>query len=288
MHHEIPIFVSWYPDPVLIGSLITFAVCYALAVGPLRSRLAPGLPFPRRRAFAFYMGLVSIYLLEGSPLHDYAERYLFSAHMLQHLGLTYLSATLMIWGTPEWVWRPMLLNRLIKPIARIILHPIIAALIFNIALALWHFPAIYNAGLENSTVHHFQHIVFLFLSFIAWWPVMSPLKEIPSLPYGMRLIYLFTTSTALQLPLFAIITFSDHAFYETYINAPRILPHLIPSPLDDQRLAGITMKTLAMFVYSVPMILTFYKWYRQASDPKAYLKQMQQRALADYSDAKGT
>lgn len=280
MYPDLPIFVSWYPDPVLIGSLMTFAVCYGLMVGPLRSRLAPGVPFPRYRALVFYLGLITIYLLEGSPLHDYAERYLFSAHMLQHLGITYISAPLMIWGTPAWIWQPLLVNRYVKPTARVILHPVVAALVFNISLALWHFPAIYNAGLENSTVHHLQHIAFLFLSFISWWPVMSPLKELPRLGYGAQLLYLFVTSTMLQLPLFAIITFTDHPFYATYINAPRVLPELIPSALDDQRLAGIVKKTFAMFAYIVAASIIFYQWYRQGRDPKAYAKYLRQRAAS--------
>ena len=65
---------------------------YGLLVGPLRRRLAPGASFPARQASFFYAALTAFYLAEGSPLHDLAERYLFSAHMAQHILLSYAVA----------------------------------------------------------------------------------------------------------------------------------------------------------------------------------------------------
>ena len=93
---------------------------------------------------------------------------------------------------------------------------------------------------------------------------MSPLKELPRLGYGAQIIYLFVTSTVLQLPLFAIITFSDHAFYRTYELAPRIVNL---SAADDQALAGVIMKVLAMAIYSVPLVVIFFKWYNESQRP---------------------
>ena len=102
--------LGWQLDPVLIGGLLTLAVCYGLAVGPLRNRLAPEAPFPRFRALWFYAGLVLMYLIEGSPLHDLSERYLLSAHMIQHLSVSYFVAPLLLWATPAWLLRAVLLR----------------------------------------------------------------------------------------------------------------------------------------------------------------------------------
>jgi cytochrome c oxidase assembly factor CtaG len=77
----------------------------------------------------------------------------------------------------------------------------------------------------------------------------------------MQIVYLFVVSTVLQIPLFGIITFANEAFYQTYINAPRIL---FESATDDQRMAGITMKVLAMVLYTVPIIIIFSKWYKES------------------------
>lgn len=257
---ETPI-LGWQFNPVLIGSLLALAVGYGLAVGPLRDKLAPGTTFPFKKALIFYAAIILTYLTEGSPLHDLSERYLLSAHMVQHLLITYFCAPLFIWGTPEWVWRPLLLHKRVYPVMRVLTQPVTAAVTFGLFLSLWHLPAIYDAGLRNSTIHHSQHILFLLVSFIMWWPIMSPLKELPRLSYGVQLVYLFITSTVLQLPLFAIITFSSEAFYPSYINAPRIVNL---SAQEDQALAGVIMKVLALFIYSVPLAVIFFRWYNES------------------------
>jgi putative membrane protein len=258
------IILGWQLDPVLIGSLLTSSVLYLLAVGPLRSRLAPGKSFESWRFGLFFLGIVLIYLTEGSPLHDLSERYLFSAHMVQHLILNYICAPLLIWGAPTWMLEKLLLNPVMKPVAKILSRPVVAALVFNLGLSLWHFPQIYDAGLRNSSLHHFQHILFLILSFISWWPLMSRLPELPKLGYGFQILYLFITSTVMQIPLFGLVTFSDHAFYQTYQNAPRIY---FDTALDDQIAAGVIMKVLGMIIYSLPVIVIFYKWYEESKKP---------------------
>jgi hypothetical protein len=45
MNAPAPIYAAWQFDPVLIGGILTVALAYALATGPLRQRLAPGEPY---------------------------------------------------------------------------------------------------------------------------------------------------------------------------------------------------------------------------------------------------
>jgi putative membrane protein len=265
-----PVYLGWQFDPVLIGNLLTLSVLYLLATTVLRQRLAPGETFPKSKAILFFSGIFILWAAEGSPLHDLSERYLFSAHMVQHLLINYFAAPLLIWGTPEWVFRPLLLNRFVKPVAKFVLQAVVATLVFNLGLSIWHIPQIYDAGLQNSSVHHFQHIIFLTLSFISWWPVMSPLKEIPRLNYGLQILYIFGTSTLLQIPLFGIVTFADQVLYPTYQNAARVL---LADPLNDQIMAGLIMKVLGMIIYGVPLIVIFFKWYGESQGPKKVIPQ---------------
>lgn len=255
------LYLSWQLDPVLIGSLLSAVVAYFLAVGPLRAKLAPKERFPLAKASLFVFAIILTYLVEGSPLHDLAERYLFSAHMVQHLAISYFCAPLFIWAMPDWLLRPLLLNKYVKPVSSLLANAVVAGLIYTLFLSIWHFPAIYDAGLRNSTLHHTQHIFFMLVALISWWPVMSPLPELPRLNYGMQLVYLFVVSTVLQIPLFGIITFADQAFYPSYINAPRFL---FKTALEDQWMAGIVMKVLAMFLYTIPIIVIFNKWFKHS------------------------
>jgi putative membrane protein len=149
-----PVYLGWQFDPVLIGNLLTLSVLYLLATTVLRQRLAPGETFPKSKAILFFSGIFILWAAEGSPLHDLSERYLFSAHMVQHLLINYFAAPLLIWGTPEWVFRPLLLNRFVKPVAKFVLQAVVATLVFNLGLSIWHIPQIYDAGLQNSSVHH--------------------------------------------------------------------------------------------------------------------------------------
>ena len=52
----------WHNEPILIGGLIFLGWLYAILAGPWRERLAPGQPYPRRQAIAFYSALVIFYL----------------------------------------------------------------------------------------------------------------------------------------------------------------------------------------------------------------------------------
>src|SRR5690625_7749837 len=82
----------WIFDPVLIGMIVTAGVVFALMAWVLRDRIEGSKPVTRFQLFMFYGALVVAFLTEASPLHDIAERYLFSAHMIQHLLLSYIVA----------------------------------------------------------------------------------------------------------------------------------------------------------------------------------------------------
>lgn len=265
MNKDIQIIANWQFDPVLIGLLLTACISYFLAIAPLRKHINTKAEFPKKQAGFFILAVIVSYLIEGSPLHDIAERYLFSVHMSQHLLLTYFAAPLFILAMPNWLLEPMLLNNWTKHSTKLLSKPIVAALIYTLFLSIWHFPAIYDAGLRNSTLHHSQHFLFLIVSFIFWWPVMHSLPDLPKLHPLLKIVYLFISSTLLQIPLFGMITFADKAFYPSYENAPRIF---FSSALEDQRVGGVIMKVLAMLFYILPMTIIFFRWYQSEHNPQ--------------------
>jgi putative membrane protein len=254
------IVVGWQVDPVLIGGLLALSVAYALAVGPLRERLAPGMPFERGRAIMFGAAVLLFYVVEGSPLHDLAERYLLSAHMVQHLLLAYVVARMFLVAVPDWLWRRLLLNAAMAPVSCRVLRPTTTFVVFAVFFALWHIPVIYEGALMNPVLHHLEYIVFLVTAMMLWWPILSPLPELPRASHLVRLAYLFTIPIA-QLPVFAAITFSPDVVYRTYEVAPRVYPWL--SPLADQALAGAIMKVMGLVFFSVPFARIFFDWYQR-------------------------
>jgi putative membrane protein len=255
--------LGWDLDPVLLGTLLAFAVTYALmAAGPLRKRLAPGERLPRGRGLLFAAGLVVAFLTEASPLHELSDRYLLSAHMVQHLLLSYVVAPLLLAGTPGWMARPLVTNRIFGPVFRLLTRPLTAFVVFGLAVSLWHLPMVYEAALGNDFVHHSQHLIFLALALIVWWPLMSPVPELPRLGYGLQVFYLIALPLG-QFFVAAILTFAPEAFYSTYREAPRILPM---SPAADQQLGGVIMKIASFIAFGIPLIVVFMRWF--ASDGK--------------------
>ena len=65
------------------------------------------------------------------------------------------------------------------------------------------------AALTNHWFHLFVHFVLVVSALIMWWPVLSPIEELPRLSYPLQMGYLFV-QPLLPSVLAAFITFSTH------------------------------------------------------------------------------
>ena len=77
----------WHNEPYLVGGLVLIGWLWAVCAGPLRSRLAPGVPFPRGQAWRFYGSLLIFYLAVGSPLDQIGDTARFSGVNAQFVNL---------------------------------------------------------------------------------------------------------------------------------------------------------------------------------------------------------
>jgi putative membrane protein len=249
----------WHNEPHLIGGLIFLGWLYAIFTGPLRARLASAQPFPRAHAIRFYSALVVFYLAVGSPLDQIGERFLLSAHMIQHQLLIYVSAVLFLTGLPAWLVQPVTSRPALRPLLRLLTHPIICGLVYTLVLSLWHAPALYDAALRDKNIHVLEHLMFFAAALFYWWPVLSPSPEYPALGYAGQIIYLFAVTIGMT-PVFAFIAFSDNVLYPTYEFAPRLVARL--DPMDDQLLGAAIMKIGGISVTLIVMAVAFYRWSR--------------------------
>ena len=69
--------------------------------------------------------------------------------------------------------------------------PVFAFLAFNGAFALWHVPSFYDAALNRELLHTLEHGSFFGAAVLMWWPILSPMSELPRLPLGFQAFYLF-------------------------------------------------------------------------------------------------
>lgn len=249
----------WHNEPVLVGGLIFLGWLYAILVGPLRGRIAPGAAYPRQHAIRFNAALVIFYLAVGSPLDQAGERFLLSAHMVQHQLLIYASAVLFLCGIPSWLIAPVTDAPRFTRAWSVLFHPISCALIYSVILSGWHAPALYDWALRDKTVHVVEHVMFFGAALFYWWPVLSPSKRHPPAKYGPQMIYLLAVTVAMT-PVFAFIAFSDNVLYPTYEYAPRLIAQL--SPTEDQLLGAVIMKSGSLGVTFIALVIAFYRWYQ--------------------------
>jgi putative membrane protein len=249
----------WHNEPWLVGGLVFLGWLWAVLAGPLRARLAGvGAPFPRRRAVTFYAALLIFYFAVGSPLDQVGERFLFSAHMLQHQLLIYPAAILFLAGLPPWMIDALLARPLPRALARFFTRPVVAAITFAVVIGTWHAPWLYESALQNKLLHVLEHLMFFGAALVYWWPLASPSRTLPALPYGAQMLYLLGATIAMT-PTFAFITFSHDVLYPTYEFAPRLFPNF--SPADDQLLAGTGMQLVGVIVSMTAFGWAFYRWY---------------------------
>src|SRR3982750_3403243 len=140
----------WHNEPWLVGGLVFLGWLWAVLAGPLRWRLAPDAPFPRRAAWRFYSALIIFYLAVGSPLDQIAERFLFSAHMLQHQLLIYPAAILFLRGLPSWMIDAVLDQPGMRLATRLSTSLLSCGIIYTLVISVWHAPFLYDLALQNK------------------------------------------------------------------------------------------------------------------------------------------
>ena len=251
------IWTHWHAHPDVLIGLAILEGAYLLGVGPLRERHRLADDVDSRQVATFTAGVLVIFVSLLSPIHELSDKYLFSAHMLQHVLLTLVAPPLLVLGTPDWLIRPLLRPDLCFRIARLVTHPIVAFAVFNFIFSLWHVPSLYNTSVTNHGVHIVEHLMFMAAAVIMWWPITSRMSELPRLSYPLQMMYLFLLSIA-QLIVFAVITFAPEPLYDWYVDAPRVWNL---TPLADQQIGAIIMKIGGGILFGVLIVIAFFKWF---------------------------
>ena len=239
---------------VLIGAV---AVLYALAVRREKARRPGETVVSRAKVLTFAAGLGVMWLASDWPVHDVAEGYLYSAHMVQHLLLTLVVALLLLAGIPAWMARNMLGRgrglRLVRSLSR----PVFGLIQFNLVLVLSHWPVVVEATVRYHPLHFVAHAVLLASAVLMWMPVASPLREIRRVKPPAQMLYLFLQTIVPTVPA-SFLTFNDKPLYGIYAEMPRLWGI---SALTDQQSAGLIMKIAGgLFLWGVIAVI-FFRWY---------------------------
>jgi putative membrane protein len=250
--------IRFHAHPEVWLLIAAFACWYEWAL----RRVGPGVVHPiervvtRKQVALFASGLGTLWLAADWPVHDLAERYLFSVHMVQHLLISLVAVPLLMVGTPDWLWRWLLQPRPVKAAARFFGRPIIGLIFFNGVVAFTHAPVIVNLAVHNELAHFGLHALLFTSAVCMWMPVLNPLIELRRLTYPGRMLYLFVMSLLPTVPA-SFLTFGHTVLYPYYATVPRLWGM---SALTDQLVAGLLMKLGGGAILWGFMSWYFFKW----------------------------
>jgi putative membrane protein len=247
----------WHPHVSVWLILGGIWAAYLLAVRAHHRRAPIEDPSWRRKARFFSIGMAVLWVGADWPIHDLAERYLYSMHMVQHMLFSMVAAPLIVAGMPPWMMRAILRPRPAFVAFRFLVRPVVALVVFNAVLLFTHWPAVVDASVGSEPTHFALHVLLFGSSFVMWWPVLSALPELPPISPPGQLMYLFFQSLAPTIPA-SFLTFGETILYKPYATFPRIWGI---SAHTDQLIAGLTMKLGGGAILWGFIAAVFFKWH---------------------------
>ncbi len=255
----------------------------------------PANPVPRQRTVCFVLGQVALAfaLLSGIAAYDTT---LFSIHMVQHILLMLVAAPLIALSAPitlllrvsshetrrRWIL-PVLHSRVVRALS----FPVVGWILFAAVMWIAHFSPLFNAALEDPFIHQLEHVLFLSVALLFWWPAVA-LDPAPwRMGHPVRVVHLFmemTQNTFLAVVILNVTTVM-YAHYATVVR------DWGPTPLEDQRLAAGVMWVAGDVVFIAAIMAVVAGWVRfDAKDVKRVDRQaakamvairVRERALAE-------
>jgi len=251
--------------------------------GRPRSRLA------RRRALAFYAGLLAIVAAIATPIEALSKQLLWT-HMIQHVLLLSVAAPLIVLGAP-WMslWRPLPLGMRralaravvlsprsapVRSVWRVLSRPLVVLLVYSVNLLAWHLPVLYDLALGNTDVHAVEHLTFVGFGILLWAQVIASPPFRPSLAYPGRVAYLVAAMIP-NVALSMLLAFSRSPLYPFYAHLAH-RPGAISAITDQQIAAGI-MWSFGDLPFAIAIVVLVVRWLSGLDEDAARLTAVQPR-----------
>jgi cytochrome c oxidase assembly factor CtaG len=260
------VFTEWGINPWLTVVTVWVAGAYLYAVRTLQRR---GDRWPVGRTLAFVGGgMGTFYFATSSGLAAY-DTVLLSAHMVQHMILSMLVPLLLALGAPVTLAlrvmrgrpRRALLAVLHSRVVRVLSFPPLTFALFVLSPWVLYFTGWYEATLRSAYLHEVMHVHLVLVGALFLWPLVGvdPVPGRVAYPFRMMLM---------------VMTLPFHAFLGvTIMNQTTLLggdwyPSLdlawLPSPMDDQHLAGGILWGSGDLVGLAFFVVLFTQWVRSS------------------------
>lgn len=267
---------DWSLDPTF---LVTFVLAVLYFKGFVRYRRQGGRQIPIWRAVLFGTGVAVIGIALMSPIDVLAD-YSFTFHMLQHELLMMVGAPLILLGAPfipvvrglpagfrrRWFipfarWRPA------RWVATRATRPLVALIIFEAVIVLWHMPLFYNLALYNDVIHDgLMHPSFVIAAMLFWWHIITPYPFRSRLHMFLRMAML-VASAIVNGAVGSLIALSSSVLY----GYGQLRGFWGVSMLQEQHLGGLLMWIMGdmLRVVAITILFAVYVARENAKEPYA-------------------
>ena len=147
--------------------------------------------YSRWRIVGFFAGILVTFLATQSVLGVFDMSY-FSAHMIQHLLLIMVAAPLFALSGPlDLIYEagtPSMKAALDGRIAAVILHPLVAFLVYFVFIPLSHLTGVFNLMLTHEWFHHLEQIGFLLVGYL-FFRIAFGIERGQQIHPGLRLVF---------------------------------------------------------------------------------------------------
>ncbi len=244
----------WTFDFRVLVPLFVVHWLYGRGVLRLWARAGTGRGVSRTRVGLFFAGEVALVVALVTPLDQLGET-LLTAHMVQHGLLIAVAPPLLLFGRPgaalpwglpaglrRWATRSPVFRAGARRLA-VLLHPLVAAALHGAVLWAWHAPALFDAALENRTLHWIEHLTFFGTAMLFWQSLFLASRSAATIPAGLGAAFATLVHGGL---LGALITFAPYPLFSWYDGRTALWDL---TPLEDQQLGGLVMWVPLGLVY---------------------------------------
>ena len=272
--HDVPppltplrLLTGWVFEPLPALGVLVFGLLYLYGVRRLRARGDTWSPW---RTVSFVgLGLGSFVLATQSALAAY-DTVLFSVHMVQHMVLAMLTPVFLALGAPITLairtlpsgGRHRLLAVLHSRVAKLMTFPVVAGALFVANPFALYLTGWYEATLRSGLLHDLNHLHFVVVGCLWFWPLLSPDPMPSRIPYPMRLLAIFVTMPLHAFLGVAIMGSSTLIARDWYAEIDRPWG---PSLARDQEIAGGILWASGDLVALVVLGALFVQWARASA-----------------------
>jgi putative copper resistance protein D len=262
-------FTQFKPDLIWLVVAASAIVAYLLGVRRLRLR---GDKWPLGRTVSWVTGMLLLAFITSGSLNAYQE-YLFSVHMVAHMLLTMAVPIFLVPGAPI-----TLLSRAVEKrsddsrgirewalwavhtkYARVISHPVIAAVMFAGSLVVFYFTPIFAWSTNEHIGHEWMVLHFLITGYLFVQSIIGVDPGPHKIQFPLRIMLL-------------IGTLAFHAFFGLALMAGEglLLPEWFgamgrtwgPTPLEDQKIGGAIAWGIGELPTAALTIIVSVQWFR--------------------------